>query len=81
MLTCHGGRTPHDEIWIKVGGDVPAGSELKGIQLQSKYLACASAEDYQRKLSKILERFERHLEELQGMKWQNKYIRLSLYGY
>ena len=90
QLTWHDGAIPDNEIWIKIGGDHGGSSFKMCIQVvnlqepnakeNTIVFAIAEAKDFIGNLTSILGRFKEQLETIQMIKWQDKRIRLFVYG-
>ena len=89
-LVWHDGVIPEDEIWVKIGGDHGGDSfklSLQVINLQEPnakentiVFAIARAKDYYHNLAKILQRFNAQIQKIPNMKWQDKAVKVFLFG-
>ena len=81
---------PKNEVWLKIGGDHGQGTFKVCLQVlntnnpNSKYnticIGCFCAKDYYQNLATITELFRNDLEQLKRSYWNEKKIRLFLFG-
>ncbi|XP_022111413.1 uncharacterized protein LOC110990640 [Acanthaster planci] len=90
QLTWHKGTIPHNEVWVKVGGDKGGGTFKQMIQvgnverpnsLRHTVVVCAfAAGDTSDNLKTGLQRFRQQVAALQSSTWKSHNIRLFMFG-
>ncbi|XP_038049523.1 uncharacterized protein LOC119723080 isoform X2 [Patiria miniata] len=89
-LTWHEGTIPHDEIWVKIGGDKGGGTFKQMIQIgnvkhpnslrHTIIMSVFAGEDTRDNLKTGLQRFRLQVPELQSSSWQGCKFRLFMFG-
>ena len=90
LLTWHDGVIPSDEIWVKIGGDHGRDSFKVSFQIanvhkpNSKHytfmIGFAKVKDTPSNLKLIFDDFKEDIENLDGMEWEGKKIKLFIVG-
>ena len=90
LLTWHDGSIPSDEIWLKIGGDHGGNSFKLSLQVlnvqnpnakDSTFLIClVECKDSVQNLKAILEPFRDKISSLSQQMWNEKRLRLFLFG-